>query len=56
VCPGDTSSQTAQLAAQLANMMRDLKGEPAAYEGAEAKAGLIERAGTLLGGLKNKVR
>jgi hypothetical protein len=56
VCPGDTSSQTAQLAAQLANMMRDLKGEPAAYEGADAKAGLIERAGTLLTGLKNKVK
>lgn len=52
VCPSETSSQTAQLAAQLNNMVRDLRGEAAAVEGMDPKPGMMERADRLIDGLK----
>ena len=49
VCPSEVSSQSAQLAAQLGNLLRDIKGEQK-VEGIEqdTKPGLLERADRLV--------
>lgn len=56
VCPSETQGQAAQLGAQLAGVIREIKGEGPAAKGEEivqdTKAGLLERADKLIEGLK----
>jgi hypothetical protein len=53
-CPNEMSSQAAQLAAQIGNVIRDIKGEGQASADvvADTKAGLLERADKLVTGLQ----
>lgn len=54
-CPSETQGQIGQLVGQLTHLIGDIRGEPAAVEGQEPKAGLLERADKLVTGL-NKVQ
>jgi len=57
-CPSETSGQTAQLGAQLANMLRDIRGEKGAASAdyvTDDKPGLLERADQLVVGLTQRV-
>ncbi len=55
VCPSETSSQTAQLAAQIGNVLRDIRGEQQAQQTDiivnDEKPGLLQRADKLIAGL-----
>ncbi|MBK6690702.1 MAG: hypothetical protein IPG50_00600 [Myxococcales bacterium] len=57
VCPSETSGATAQLGAQMQNIIRDVKGDQApaptpGNENFDAKPGLLERADKLAKGLQ----
>ncbi|WP_394827517.1 hypothetical protein [Pendulispora albinea] len=56
-CPSETSGQTAQLAAQLANAIRDIRGEKGGPQDVvtDSKPGLLERADLLVTGLTQRV-
>ena len=53
-CPSETAGQSAQLAAQIGNVIRDIKGEGAGAQDIvnDSKPGLLERADKLLVGLQ----
>jgi hypothetical protein len=54
VCPSEAAGQSAQLAAQLGNVIRDIKGEGQASQDVvtDTKPGLLERADKLATGLQ----
>ncbi len=52
VCPSETAGQLAQLSAQIGSFAREIKGEAAAAEGMDGKAGLSERADRLAEALR----
>jgi hypothetical protein len=53
VCPNETAGASAQLAAQIGNMIRDIKGEGQSADiVTDTKAGLLERADKLVLGLQ----
>ncbi len=52
VCPSETAGQLAQLSAQIGSFAREIKGEAAAVEGMDGKAGLSERADRLADALR----